>query len=398
MNILVVDDEPKLRRGISNYLSQMNLNFNCIETAENGEIALIKARELKPEIIFLDICMPKMNGLEFIESLSLESEQPEIIIISGFDDFSYVQKALRYHVSEYLLKPINLDEFDNLVHRTYNKILLKQKQTTYTNYAHHTIVENKDHLQDLFFCKILKGQLSDIEITKEAFLLRIIFPYTPNMILIKIPESFEEGGFSLNIEAIRFAIRNILYELCQDLFHVSIFFDWNNNVIILSDFHENIALYCDKIEQTLHNVVGYKPNIMSNQMDDFDYSTTYKKMFDQKIIFSTLSDSVKKAKVYIDTNFQDPSISLDIVSEKIGIGPSYLSKLMSEQLNKGFVDYLTEVRMKQSTQILKNSSRDMMIYEIASNVGYSSQHYFCRVFKKYYGLSPVQYKDKYYEK
>lgn len=398
MNILVVDDEPKLRRGIAKHLSNMDLKFDVIETAENGEIALIKAREIKPEIIFLDICMPKLNGLEFIEALSLECEQPEIVIISGFDDFSYIQQALRYKVTEYLLKPINLPDFDNLVHRIYNEIILKKKNDAYTKYAINTIKENKDHLYDVFFHDLLRGLLSQEEIEKQASMINIIFPKNPHMILVKIGRDSKERASQWNVDTLRFAIRNILSKTCCDLLYVSIFFNRNNDGVIICEQDASLLDICNKIKKNIHTALKFQTKILTKEFKENNLQETYKNIMDDEIKSGLLFSGVKQAKEYIDINFSNHNISLESVATSIGIGASYLSKLMHEQLGMSFVDYLTDVRLKKAAFLIENSPRDMMIYELADKVGYSSQHYFSRVFKKYYGISPIQYKEKYYEK
>ncbi len=397
MNILIADDEPKLRRGLVNYLSKMDLYFEKIEVAENGEVALEKAREIKPDIIFLDICMPKMTGIEFIEMLSLECEQPEIVIISGFNDFSYVQQALRYKVSDYLLKPINLLDFDNLVHKIYNEIMLKKKHEAYTDFALDTIKKHKDQLCDAFFSDALRGLLTLDEIKRQAKVLDISFPHEAYMVIVVFTESSKNHTSHWNNETLRFAIKNILSETCDGAKNVSVFFNHKNDGILICDKEVVIKDICESIENNIHKTLGFQTRTVAKEFEGYDFKSVYSDAKNSMNKMDNMFSYVKQAKTYIDKNFVYKNITLQSVADSIGIGASYLSSLMREQLGVSFVDYLVDVRMKNAALLIKNSPPDMMMYEVADEVGYSSQHYFSRVFKAFYGMSPLQYREKYYE-
>ena len=78
--LLIADDEPRIRRGLRNSLDWNEFNIEVVGEAEDGEIALSQTEKLKPDIIFLDICMPFLNGLELIKKLN-ETDNNCIIII-----------------------------------------------------------------------------------------------------------------------------------------------------------------------------------------------------------------------------------------------------------------------------------------------------------------------------
>lgn len=100
---------------------------------------------------------------------------------------------------------------------------------------------------------------------------------------------------------------------------------------------------------------------------------------------------IQAAKEYIDTNYSDTELSLQIVAEHIGINQSYLSKLFGEMLNLHFTDYLNEVRVEKIKELL--CTTELSIKEISYRSGFSSIQNFFRVFKKYQGISPKQYRQ-----
>ena len=113
-------------------------------------------------------------------------------------------------------------------------------------------------------------------------------------------------------------------------------------------------------------------------------SSKYKKM-------KSLSTEVADAINYINSNY-DKSISLQAVSEHVSVSPNYLTSLFKKELNLSFIDYITEVRIKKSKELLLDTY--MKSYEIAEKVGFSDGSYFSRTFKKITGVRPNEFRRK----
>lgn len=107
---MIVEDEKMIRKGIKVLLEEVLTGFQVIWEAENGKKANQIINIEVPDIIFTDIRMPEMDGLEFIGILKNKLPDVPVIIISGYDDFTYVRKAFKYGVRDYLLKPIKQSE------------------------------------------------------------------------------------------------------------------------------------------------------------------------------------------------------------------------------------------------------------------------------------------------
>jgi two-component system response regulator YesN len=107
IKILLVDDEKIIRKGLAKIIEKLDGDFEVIGEAGNGLQALELVRQICPDIVITDIRMPKMDGLQLVQSL--EEQYPDIkkIILSGFDDFEYARKAMRFKTSDYLLKPVD---------------------------------------------------------------------------------------------------------------------------------------------------------------------------------------------------------------------------------------------------------------------------------------------------
>jgi two-component system response regulator YesN len=96
------------------------------------------------------------------------------------------------------------------------------------------------------------------------------------------------------------------------------------------------------------------------------------------------------AQQYIDAHFGEPTLSLEEVAASAQISPGYLSRLLKLETGFSFVDYLTRVRITRAVQIMNDPS--VKVYEVAEAVGYQSQHYFSRAFKRVFGRPPVEYR------
>lgn len=129
IRVLIVDDEDVIRRGIRNKIHKLNSNYEVIGEASDGEEAFAKAIDLRPDVIITDIKMPKLDGLMLIEKLAKQLEETQFIIVSGYQDFSYAQKALKLGVCDYLLKPIDNAEFQGLLDRLTEQFQLREQNS-----------------------------------------------------------------------------------------------------------------------------------------------------------------------------------------------------------------------------------------------------------------------------
>jgi YesN/AraC family two-component response regulator len=99
---------------------------------------------------------------------------------------------------------------------------------------------------------------------------------------------------------------------------------------------------------------------------------------------------LKKALDYIDDHYDCDTLSLNLVAENIGMSASYLSAIFSQNMQKTFVEYVTEKRIEKAKKLLKQTDKNSG--EIAKEVGYKDSHYFSFVFKKLQGCSPREYR------
>ncbi len=108
--IILVDDEEEVRKSIIRKIVWQSVGFTVVGDAENGEDALEKIENLEPDVVLTDIRMPYMDGLTLAEKIRQKYPSMKIVIFSGYDDFEYAKRAIKLNVTEYILKPVNVEE------------------------------------------------------------------------------------------------------------------------------------------------------------------------------------------------------------------------------------------------------------------------------------------------
>lgn len=109
--VLIVDDERYIREGLREFIDWRTEGFQIVGESGDGRNAYAQIRDREPDVVLCDIRMPHLDGLALVDRVRAELAQPPVfIILSGYNDFSYAQRALRLGVSNYLLKPVQRDE------------------------------------------------------------------------------------------------------------------------------------------------------------------------------------------------------------------------------------------------------------------------------------------------
>lgn len=117
-SILLVDDEDEVRRSIRECTPWEEYGFSVIGEASNGREALDFLDDTMPDVIITDIRMPYLDGIGFIEEVRKNrSESVEVIILSGYDEFTFAQTAMRLNVAEYVLKPVSISSMKDVLRR-----------------------------------------------------------------------------------------------------------------------------------------------------------------------------------------------------------------------------------------------------------------------------------------
>lgn len=112
---MLVEDEPLLMKSLARHIELQDAGFKVVCQASNGKIALELLEENTIHLIISDIRMPVMDGLELLENVSTHYPLIEIVLLSGYSEFSYAQQALRNNALDYLLKPVTPADLEHVL-------------------------------------------------------------------------------------------------------------------------------------------------------------------------------------------------------------------------------------------------------------------------------------------
>lgn len=173
LQVLLVDDEPWVLEGLRTMVNWEKHGFRVCGEALDGPRALAMIEELRPELVFTDINMPAITGLELIKrSRQALNRPPQFVILSGYDDFNYAQTAMRQRAVDYLLKPIDEEEIEALLAKLRQKIMdelaaersLPQKRSLFINNMLNRLIQGEDDPELQIEATKLLGLTSDPEL------------------------------------------------------------------------------------------------------------------------------------------------------------------------------------------------------------------------------------------
>lgn len=226
--VLLVDDEPQILRGMEVGIQWENFGFEVIGTAGNGKEAWEMIQTNRPDVLISDIKMPFMDGLELVEIINKNFIKMKIILFSGFDDFEYAQKAIRFGVTDYLLKPVSMPQMEELLNRTHKEIEKEIEEKNNKQYLQQIYKENLPLLREQFLIELIEGRIPQYKIERRIKTLNIDFNFERCVVAVIQPD-WENEYAELNM----FSILNIINELFEEFSHHFLFRCYENIVLIV---------------------------------------------------------------------------------------------------------------------------------------------------------------------
>lgn len=496
ITILIVDDEKLERNGIKFLLKREAGEYQILE-ASNGREALSILKTHSVDILLSDIKMPYMNGLELSEKVRGQYPELPIVIFSGYNDFSYAREALRYGVSDYVLKPVDPAEF----HKTLDKVTayLAERQDSEAKQS-----RREDYLKKYFLLNYLysgkeeelDSAVSLAELDKEGlnrYSRMILAGSTSNFFEIEegtfredLKEKIQRDFYYLNLNSSeslfffkekscdyhRLAIK--LHGFFQQRYDVDCYFVVSSELegyrqmpemlpgmeqLLEEQFYEpEVHVFSvdersesgeiSQIEdaKVLQNIVEdirhkdivhlwqnfrrierkYKTDKQFSEMYiKFVFSSVLKELYEAmlssgekrlsrevdrlyrcKTIQEVMSvtekairefekyqndqnhgfrDEVARVKSYIYHHY-DEELSAEVLAEKVCLSAGYLSHIFKQETGVNLNRFIRDCRMKKAKELLETTN--LKIVQIARQVGFSNNSYFCRSFREYFGDTP----------
>lgn len=394
--VILADDEQRIRRGLRRVVTWSDYDMEVICEASDGEMALKLVKEHQPDIILLDICMPFLTGLELVEALSEEmKENMLIVIVSGYDDFQYIQKALRLKVFDFLLKPLSKAVLIETLMKAKRELKTRRLNNKEKTMKDHMVLAQEKELREKFFQDMALNKVKGPKLKELLGFFKLAMRDDYRIVIMKVNEKVllksEIKGWDHGL--LLFSADNIAREIMEPYTLVGAFKDHHNQLVyILSgrdqqqqDLKENLT---HAMEKHLHHPILYYEKAF-DIIEDFSmvYREGIKAMKEERGQIPV----VHLATQYIEKNYHS-DLSLEKLATKYKISTTYLSRLIKKETGLSFMDYVTHVRIRKAMELMKDPS--LKLYEVAEGVGYHSQHYFSTAFKKVIGVSPLEHRKK----
>lgn len=407
--LLIVDDEPLVQVGIKSMLNWADYNIEVIGTAVNGQIALNIIHEQNPDIIITDIKMPVMDGLELIRTVRNEygSDFPDFIVLTSYEDFHMVKEAIRYHVTDYLVKvELTGEALASTVSRAIERL---NKLRPVEEATGSELVEG---LYDKFFIRLLNNLFeSDEQFKSQAADLSLDFSYDKYICCYGMLNEDSVGKmelekrlllFSNSIQMVKELTNKYMpcYCIGLDAKHFALIFCLADCKTADSlSLEKKISQIVDSVSEAITNYykVTFSYRIgraVSDPLDIYESCKTAR----EKLKAETDSDEtdssdvgnriVRNVKKYINEHTRE-KLTLNDVALTFNISPNYLSQLFSRFNDCGFSEYVSIRKVKESKKLIAEGN--YKVYEVADMMGFESSFYFSKVFKKYEGISPSDY-------
>lgn len=392
LKVLIADDEPNIREGIRYSIDWLKIGMEVTGEAEDGEEALELALKYEVDILLADLNMPIMNGLTLIKNIREKLPKCRVLIISGYDDFSYAQEALRLQVEDYILKPVRPDSLTEVLKEVRSTFQTLTAQTKYLEIASNYISQNTLIIQEQFCREWVEGNLTNEKIMEQLHFWGLP-EEVPHMMAVVRSQDLEMNQPLIqgtDKELLQSKVKNLIINVLSNQ-HKIIFNNPSGLLFILLWGHVQEESFSE-IEMGIQSYLQVSQTLYSETIQgDFDsipavYQSCKRKVSEESLI----SPIVRRAKNLIRQQYTNHDLTLESIAQQLQISPVYLSRIIKGGLGTSFTGLVTELRIRKAIMLLNSTS--LQVCEIAEQAGYESQHYFSTAFKKAVGVSPNQYR------
>ena len=420
--VLLVDDEYMITEGLKRLIPFDKWDMEVVATANHADDALDYIREHPVDIVISDVNMPDKTGLEMIGEMKELLPNAYYILLSGYQEFDYVKKAMNLNVVDYLVKPVDKLELERLLEKIASQLgeqshepeILNQQLDEEAFKAHLSQKENwwiglsKEKQGNFVIPYYVLGQDWQIVLADQEFEGLLVMPF--------------EAPYQANFEKWKFNVEKALFYGSVNLDQSESLFSYYEpiyRVIIQGNLQQIIdeltllekivlentprvsitkQLFTQFVMDVFHLFEHLKADDMTDIVKNIHAITTFEDLvaYTKETLTSffgqyRMNENVVSVLEVIGRDYKK-ELSLKDISKDLFINPVYLGQLIKKETNSTFAELLNKQRIKAAQQLLLSTNDS--IEDICYTVGYSNVGYFYKVFRKLCGKSPKAYRKQ----
>lgn len=340
MKALLVDDDAYVRQCLRMLIPWEKVGVRQVIDAVNGGQAYELALKEHPDLIITDIKMPVMDGLTMVGRLKEILVDTYVILLSAYSDFQYAQEAIRYGVSDYVLKPFTKERIEELSGKILQVSREFEKKRQYRQ-----LILDRQHLE---------ASIQNALDTRDTGLVASFFETELPSMNLRLPD---------------------LKDLCLQLYDVL------DQYMLRNNYRPKDA---DTFRERARGSIERQKNA-----EELISSTCRLWIASISFMIEKTARSpayVKEMCEYISGNYMDEDLCVARVAKALHLSPVYAGVLFKQERGISITSYINQLRVEKALELL---SRDgMSIANVGRQVGYINRDYFTKVFRKITGMTP----------
>ncbi|GAC90080.1 DNA-binding response regulator [Anoxybacillus flavithermus NBRC 109594] len=401
--LLIADDEPLEREGLQLMIERAFPHMFTIFHAEHGRSAIQQVEQHRPHIIFMDMKMPGIQGLEAIAEIRKMDAQAKIVILTAYDYFTYAKEAISFGVSEYVLKPAKKQQMIDLLQKLLQQIAEEQAMREQQLAAREKLVQLQA-LGEMAWTWLFMGKMD--ECAAHTFTGMEFESGYAIVVELEKADAYEREKWE---ETVKQCIKQQRRCLCSSLNQrqMAIFIEAKQDEYVIS-FVQSLLKQLEKaLQQRVKIGIGTIQSGVDGMKRSYKeasiavrYVSSFSRVMHvddvpltdevEQTTIKTGGSVIEQVEMFLQENYCY-DVTLEEVAKYVHLTPYYFSKLFKKETGQTFIDYLTNLRIEKAKQLMRDEG--LTVKEACYRVGYKDPNYFSRVFKKVTNMTPTEYRQ-----
>lgn len=274
LKLVIVDDEDLSRDLIKRCVNWKEYGFEIIGEFSGAREAIGFIKNDIPDAIITDICMPQMDGIEFSRIVLEQYPDIKIIVLTGHDDFAYAKESLKLGIFDFLLKPVDYEEMENVAEKVKKYIVQEKLHKKEYIDLKNKLKESLPHLKEKFFNELVQFNMNFDNVKEKLEYFNIdIKEDVFRVAVFEVQDTEDVKAEEETIILKRLQIMEMFKRYFENSKYINIFFDNSQRIVLLcNDINVDLIDVCEIVKNNVMNRVKCVLNIgIGNSYDSLSY-------------------------------------------------------------------------------------------------------------------------------